>query len=127
MKKLIIFTAISLLAVLIINPESYPQAGVKNAFSVLDSVQGTYQSLQTVSGFQTASSFNYFFTGDIIADDTVEISTSTAFTKKIIVLPGILFPLPMFGTSTVSDLYIRRFRRTGETGYPKYLLRVWGF
>lgn len=83
--------------------------------------------------FGVAGSFSQYYTkwfaGDIIADDTIEVSYSGAFGVGLSykVLPNILIPLPKTGIAYQSNIYIRRFKVSGETGSPAWIARVWGY
>lgn len=70
----------------------------------------------------------YWWQASILADDTIEVSTSGTFTagQVIVVLPDIPVSTGMMLYSANTNLYIRRYNVSGETGTPRYYLTYQG-
>lgn len=105
---------------------------VKFNFGAKDTIASAPDTLFKVM-FGTSGSFSTYFTkwwsGDIITDDTLEISTSATFATGTVqkILPSIFTPLPKLSIVYHSNLYIRRFIISGGTGTPNWIIRIWGF
>ena len=103
--------------------------------------KGMYDTLSTrvdtvsrlIAG-DTTNSFNVlgfknWWEGDIMPDDTIEVSASPNFprgsTMKI-VPTGARILLPRRDLTYFLNLYVRRFVTTGATGTVNYDVRIWG-
>lgn len=73
--------------------------------------------------------FGAWIQGQIVTDDTLELSTSASFTNAIKILPNTSlrpFELPKLDVSQITNLYIRRFVISGGTGTVNIILKIFG-
>lgn len=59
-------------------------------------------------------------------DDTLEICTASTFTNSVMLLPGDIYTTNKLITIDATNMYIRRYYKSGATGSPRYNLSVWG-
>lgn len=102
---------------------------------VLDSLaqigaQGGYGSCNSLYDSLTSAitPFKQYWSASIIVDDTCQVSTVATFPayERIMVLPDVPLTVGAFNKNK-TNLYIRRFNVSGETGNPKYRIYVYGW